>query len=354
MNVPGTRLLAYAETKVPAGVDGLRDERALMGVVAGVLWISMGALLLVVQLLPGTPHAHETFVLAATPGLIVYGVLCVRLIIPWTTTSMGLTALVSAVLFPVVGVALWATGGAGSYMELMLFPAVLFSAWFQRPLYAWLLNGELVLIVGTSLLYDPNAIAEAQPARVVAFAATAAAVTWTMQAVKHRMLEAEARQRRFAGEDALTGLCNRRAFDEHLARILDGELQEGCGPVLLLADLDNFKSVNDVLGHAAGDTILREVARRARATVRPDDIVARLGGDEFAILVEGGGMRAAQRLQHELEEALSGISSEAAGPSVAATVAWAIAPEDATKAGALLQAADARLYQGKRRRVALT
>jgi len=166
MNVPGTRLLAYAETKVPAGVDGLRDERALMGVVAGVLWISMGALLLVIQLLPGTPHEHETFVLAATPGLIVYGVLCVRLIIPWTTTSMGLTALVSAVLFPVVGVALWATGGAGSYMELMLFPAVLFSAWFQRPLYAWLLNGELVLIVGVSLLYDPDAIAEAQPARV--------------------------------------------------------------------------------------------------------------------------------------------------------------------------------------------
>ena len=93
----------------------------------------MGALLLVVQLLPGTPHEHETFVLAATPGLIVYGVLCVRLIMPWTTTSMGQTALVSAVLFPVVGVALWATGGAGSYMELMLFPAVLFSAWFQRP-----------------------------------------------------------------------------------------------------------------------------------------------------------------------------------------------------------------------------
>jgi len=96
------------------------------------------------------------------------------------------------VLFPVVRVALWATGGAGSYMELMLFPAVLFSAWFQRPLYAWLLNGELVLIVGVSLLYDPDAIAEAQPARVVAFAATAAAVTWTMQAVEHRMLEAEA------------------------------------------------------------------------------------------------------------------------------------------------------------------
>ena len=349
MSLPGSRVLAYAEAHVPDGVDGLRDERALMGVVAGVLWISMAVLLLAVQLLPGTPHEHLWFVLVACPVMIVYGVMCIRLTIPWATTSMGVNALVSALLFPAVGVALWATGGAGSYMEILLFPAVLFSAWFQRPLYAWLLNGEVALIVGSSLLYDPGAIAAAQPARFVCFAAATAAVTWTMQAVKERMLDAEELQRRFAGEDALTGLCNRRAFDAHLERILAGA-DPVRGPVLILADLNNFKSVNDALGHAAGDRILREVARRARAAVRPGDIVARLGGDEFAILLESGGVSAAQHLRAELEEALSGISSAAAGPSVDATVAWAAAPHDATTPEGLLQVADARLYDGKRRR----
>jgi len=351
---PGSRVLAYAETKVPAGVDGLRDERAQMGVVAGVLWLSMGLLLLIVQLLPGTPREHVWFVLMATPLLMLYGALCLRLIIPWTTTSMGATALVSALLFPVVGVALWATGGAGSYMEIMLFPAVLFTAWFQRPLYAWLLNGELVLIVASSFLYDPDAVAAAQPARVLAFGATTAAVTWTMKAVKYRMLEAEALQRRYAGEDPLTGLYNRRAFDEHLGRILTEDADAAGGTALLLIDLDNFKSVNDALGHAAGDAVLREVARRARAAVRPADVVARLGGDEFAIVVGGGSMQAAVRLQGELEAALSGISSAPAGPAVDATVAWAVAPQGATNADALLQVADARLYLGKRRRVSLT
>jgi len=354
MRNPGSRVLAYAETKVPAGVDGLRDERALMGIMAGVLWISMGLLLLAVQMLPGTPREHLRFVLIATPLVIVYGVLSLRLIIPWTTTSLGVSALVSALLFPVVGVALWATGGAGSYMELMLFPAVLFSAWFQRPLYAWLLNAELALIVGSSLLYDPDALAAAQPARVFGFAATTAVVTWTMQAVKHRLVEAEALQRRFAGEDALTGLCNRRAFDVHLAGILSRDHPPGSGPVLLLVDLDNFKSVNDVLGHAAGDKILREVARRARGVVRATDVVARLGGDEFAVVVDGAGRNAARRLHAELQAALSGISSEAAGPAVDATVSWAVAPEDATTAEALVKVADARLYEGKRSRLAAT
>lgn len=350
MNAPGSRVLSYAESKVPVGVDGLRDERALMGVVAGVLWIAMAGLLLVAQLLPGTPHEHVWVILVATPLLIVYGVLCLRLIIPWTTTSMGANALVSAALFPVVGVGLWASGGAASYMQIMLFPAVLFTAWFQRPVYAWLLNAELTLIVASSLIYDPDAISVAQPARVLGFAATAASVTWTMHAVKHRMLEAEALQRRYAGEDALTGLHNRRAFDEHLGRSLEGPWQPGRGPALVLIDLDNFKRVNDALGHAAGDNVLREVARRTRAAVRGGDVVARLGGDEFAVILEGGGIDAARRLQIALTQALSGVSSEVAGPSAGATVAWAVAPQDATTAEALLRVADARLYDGKRRR----
>jgi diguanylate cyclase (GGDEF)-like protein/PAS domain S-box-containing protein len=88
-----------------------------------------------------------------------------------------------------------------------------------------------------------------------------------------------------ATHDVLTGLANRALFGEHIeAKVADADL--GTRFSLVLIDLDDFKTVNDALGHAAGDALLVHVAERMRARVRPDDLVARLGGDEFAILIE--------------------------------------------------------------------
>jgi diguanylate cyclase (GGDEF)-like protein len=89
---------------------------------------------------------------------------------------------------------------------------------------------------------------------------------------------------RQASVDALTGCANRRVFTEVLAGLLAGD-----GPRLavLFCDLDQFKGVNDALGHAAGDELLVEVARRLERCVRPGDLVARLGGDEFTVLLTG-------------------------------------------------------------------
>jgi GGDEF domain-containing protein len=89
------------------------------------------------------------------------------------------------------------------------------------------------------------------------------------QALRHR-----------AWHDPLTGLANRALFDERLA--------EAAEPAVLFIDLDAFKPINDRLGHAAGDEVLRIVARRLQTCVRATDTVARLGGDEFALLVEAG------------------------------------------------------------------
>lgn len=88
---------------------------------------------------------------------------------------------------------------------------------------------------------------------------------------------------RLAYEDPLTGLANRRRFDERLA--------EGRDSALLLIDLDDFKRVNDTLGHEAGDRLLQAVAGRLRAGVSRVDLVARLGGDEFAVLLADRGKR---------------------------------------------------------------
>jgi diguanylate cyclase (GGDEF)-like protein len=87
--------------------------------------------------------------------------------------------------------------------------------------------------------------------------------------------------------DELTGLLNRRGFAAQLDRALAAGRRTGQGGAMLIADLDGFKEVNDRFGHAAGDDLLRQVARLLSERVRRTDAVARLGGDEFAILLVG-------------------------------------------------------------------
>ena len=87
--------------------------------------------------------------------------------------------------------------------------------------------------------------------------------------------------------DSLTGLCNRRGFDERLAAALQRSARNGGWMALLFLDVDKFKSINDSMGHAAGDDVLQEFGRRLSSCVRITDTVVRLGGDEFTIILEG-------------------------------------------------------------------
>ncbi|HKR41543.1 MAG TPA: diguanylate cyclase, partial [Paraburkholderia sp.] len=95
----------------------------------------------------------------------------------------------------------------------------------------------------------------------------------------------EAKVLHLARHDPLTGLANRRYFQDQLQRMLAHERHEGTVPALLYLDLDGFKAINDRLGHGAGDEVLRMVAARLKQTLRHDELAARLGGDEFAIVV---------------------------------------------------------------------
>jgi diguanylate cyclase (GGDEF)-like protein len=92
---------------------------------------------------------------------------------------------------------------------------------------------------------------------------------------------------RQANHDSLTGLANRAVFHTRLEDALTRPERRSGTQAVLLVDLDDFKDVNDTMGHAAGDTLLGVVAVRLEATVRPGDLVARLGGDEFALLLDG-------------------------------------------------------------------
>jgi diguanylate cyclase (GGDEF)-like protein/PAS domain S-box-containing protein len=116
--------------------------------------------------------------------------------------------------------------------------------------------------------------------------------------VSHRV-QLEEELRHGAHHDPLTGLANRALMLEHLQEAVGGQEH-----ALLLIDLDGFKAVNDSFGHETGDLVLRRVAARLRAGVRPGDLVARLGGDEFVVLVHGGEERALP-LAHRLLDVLS-------------------------------------------------
>ena len=155
---------------------------------------------------------------------------------------------------------------------------------------------------------------------------------------------------RRSAEDALTGLPNRRAFEEALAREVARARRVRAPLGLVALDVDHFKRVNDTHGHAAGDAVLREVAARIAAAARAGDLVARIGGEEFAALLGGADLsaaaEAAERIRARVREAPVAV---AAGLALAVTVSAGVAAlEPGEDGAALLARADARLYEAKR------
>jgi diguanylate cyclase (GGDEF)-like protein len=149
--------------------------------------------------------------------------------------------------------------------------------------------------------------------------------------------------------DALTGLPNRRAFEEDLAREAARAARTGAPLSVVALDVDRFKAVNDERGHAAGDAVLRAVAARAAAAIRAGDLLARVGGEEFAIVLPAADLPRAAEAAERIRAALAARPIEAAGHAIAVTASFgcaALAPGESPDA--LLARADARLYDAKR------
>ncbi len=169
---------------------------------------------------------------------------------------------------------------------------------------------------------------------------------------ENRRLTTAVRHQAF--HDQLTGLANRALFQDRLNHALELHRRARRPLTLLIVDLDDFKSINDTLGHAAGDEVLRQLAYRLRSATRTGDTVARLGGDEFAILGEVGtdrivdGSALSERVMAGLEEP---FTLEGAPQLVRASIGIAElrAADEPIDADELLQRADAAMYTGKRR-----
>lgn len=150
--------------------------------------------------------------------------------------------------------------------------------------------------------------------------------------------------------DKLTGLLNKRWWDELAPREAAQALRTGSDLAILLVDLDRFKRVNDTCGHAVGDVTLRNAARVLAGTVRSGDAAVRFGGDEFLLVLHGADARGAERVAETVRKALAALPATCAGlPAVTASIGVALFPAHGASLEEVVHEADLAMYRAKAR-----
>jgi len=175
--------------------------------------------------------------------------------------------------------------------------------------------------------------------------------------LQDELLAARERLRIEATHDSLTGLLNRGATLDALEKEIARSGRDPATITLIMSDLDHFKEINDTYGHAVGDLVLKEAARRMRASTRTYDSIGRYGGEEFLVVAPGCDLAAGVELAERLRACVCASQVAWASGSVAVTVSLGVASStDATSAAGLLRSADEALYRAKlsgRNRVAV-
>ena len=163
------------------------------------------------------------------------------------------------------------------------------------------------------------------------------------------LIEQEQSLKRQLHFDVLTGLPNRALFSDRLDQALAHNRRHGQHLAVCLLDLDGFKAVNDVHGHAAGDLLLKQVADRLHETLRGDDTAARIGGDEFALLI--GDLKTAGQCEQVIKRILDALATpyrlNGSEARISASIGVTLYPTDATDPDLLLRHADQAMYKAK-------
>ncbi|MDP9135676.1 MAG: GGDEF domain-containing protein [Actinomycetota bacterium] len=236
-------------------------------------------------------------------------------------------------------------GGAAALNEVYYVWPVVFAAYYF-PVRA--LVAELVLVGGCYAvalqIVDPGPIALTRWLIVVTMLIGVGGLISRLQA---RVDELVTRLSETARRDALTGLLNRRGFEERLDAELARATRAERPVALILGDVDHFKTVNDELGHPAGDAVLLRIAGVLEGIGRRSDTVARIGGEEFVFIVPDADSEMAFELAERARVALERTFADEPVPLTASfgTVAF---PADGTTATSLLETADRALYAAKR------
>ena len=243
--------------------------------------------------------------------------------------------------------------GVGGYL---CFPFLLFAA-FRGGMLGATASAFALAVVASYLTLAGGAAPGATPvSRILLLQLYLAFVLLSTLPVavmlEHRKLlnaaKAVAQLSRMVRHDVLTGLPNRLLLQERLDAMQASTQAAGGVVALLLIDLDRFKPVNDLHGHAAGDQLLQLVARRLQHTLRPDDTVARIGGDEFAALCLTDGVQAAETLAQTVIDALADQFHLAdCAVQIGCSVGITVDPDGDLDADILSRRADAALYRAK-------
>jgi diguanylate cyclase len=161
----------------------------------------------------------------------------------------------------------------------------------------------------------------------------------------HSRLDSE---KQGARVDPLTGIANRKSFEERFAQEIAQKPRADLAVVMLLWDLDDFKIINDSYGHRAGDRVLQSVAACFMAAVRGNDFVARIGGEEFVMLLSGTKLAPAMLIANQLRSAVEALRFHFRGTPVRATVSCGVTELlDNDAAEAAFDRADSALYRAK-------
>ena len=348
--MPERLAAAFAKRDDPyAGADLANASRF-----GGALWF-LGAGFTALLL----PFAHPDDAVGDAGWAIAGALIAGGLLIGWRMRRMGSNANVDELLLysycaiATVALLVWVSGGAGSpYTQLFMLSAVYTAAVHPaRRAVAYLI--VLAVLVLLPLAYDGDAGSREKVhlvAEVVIWLALSFVVTILMANVRAQRLglrrEGES-ARQEARLDPLTGLLNRRAFDDDLTQAIERARMTGDPLSVLVADLDDFKAFNDRFGHLEGDRVLKLAGEALRTALRRPDVAYRWGGDEFAVILPQADRAGAELVAARIEAAVA----EHRGPDgdrlgIATGVAELDAGADAGAAG-LVAAADRALLRAK-------
>ena len=340
----------FAKREDPyAGADLANASR-----LGGALWV-LGAVFTAALL----PFAHPDEAVVGDAGwALAAGLMAGSLLGGRRMRRMGANVNVDELLLysyaaiACVALLVWVSGGVGSpYGQLFVLSAIYTSA-VHPPRRALGYMAALVVLMLLPLAYDGDAGHRAQVDLVaqtfivVALASVAMVLLAHVRSQRLGLRREGETARRQARLDPLTGLLNRRAFDEDLAQAIERARAGGEPLSVLVGDLDDFKDFNDRFGHLEGDRVLALVAKALRGALRRPDVAYRWGGDEFAVLLPQAGLAGAELVAERVEAAVAGHTGPD-GAQLGITTGVAEFDASADDAPALVAAADQALMLAK-------